>query len=130
MTAPRHKAIISIGANIAEARAAVARAIERLSEAGTVTARSDIYTTAAVGAGALTAPPYANAVAELSTSHGLAGLTALLKRMETEAGRSPLSPLVALDLDVVIYDGTVVRPTDASRSYFTTGYAQITNAQL
>ena len=58
----------------------------------------------------------------------MADVTEFLKQTESEAGRDSISDLegrVELDLDLVIWDGRIVRPKDFERLYFNIGYRQL-----
>ena len=67
---------------------------------------------------------YENLVAELSCELPYADLLHLTKHTETRLGRTPEmkeSGLVPIDIDIVYYDGEVMRPQDAASAYFRQG---------
>ena len=49
-------------------------------------------------------------------------LGATMKRWECEAGRVPRSKSVPLDIDIVLFDGRIIRPRDYGQEYFKIGY--------
>ncbi len=72
---------------------------------------------------------YHNAVALAYTSLSCEENARLFKEYEINAGRTPdMKPLhiVPIDLDLVIYDRTVLRPADMASEYFMKGYRQVT----
>jgi 2-amino-4-hydroxy-6-hydroxymethyldihydropteridine diphosphokinase len=97
-------AAIGIGSNSEDAEANVRRAFERLTEAGTVLARSSLYHTAPWGVTAQA--PFINAAALIDTALEPHALLAALQRIELDAGRVATyrwGPRV-LDLDILAYD--------------------------
>ncbi len=97
------RAAIGIGSNAGDAAARVRRALDRLGELGTVTARSALYRTQPWGV--TEQDPFVNAAASLETALEPHALLGALKRIETEEGRVPTyrwGPRV-LDLDILTY---------------------------
>ncbi len=86
---------------------------------------SSIYVTKAVqGYG----PAYYNAVVFGQTPMEYDEFNRLLKEYEINCGRSPESRKrneVIIDIDIVVWDGKIVRPTDFSRDFFQIGYGEI-----
>lgn len=73
-------------------------------------------------------PAYYNAVAEGETPLGFDDLNNRLKKFELDCGRdaeSRATGIVPIDLDIVVFNGAVVRPTEFEREYFTIGYRQL-----
>ena len=58
----------------------------------------------------------------INCSQDMEELGALMKRWEREAGRIAHSKSVPLDIDIVVFDGQVVRPRDFAQEYFKIGY--------
>ena len=86
---------------------------------------SEIYETEATRGAKGT---YLNAVAKAMTDLDCLTVNKLLKECEKAAGRTPemkLNHIVPLDLDLVMYDHTVLRPADMACEYFMKGYRQI-----
>lgn len=123
-----HKAYIGAGSNLAadEAVAAISRASQALMALGVVR-MSATYRTDGVGAKSA-GMIYHNAVIELLTPLDSLKLNAELKHYEDIGGRDRSTPIISIDLDLVVYDDEVLRPGDFSHSYFLTGYRQLTDA--
>jgi 2-amino-4-hydroxy-6-hydroxymethyldihydropteridine diphosphokinase len=99
---------IGLGSNLGAAAANVSSAFDRLSELGTVTARSSIYRTRAWGV--TEQPDFFNAAALLETALPPHDLLRELKRIEREMGRVATfrwGPRV-IDLDILAYDDLVL----------------------
>lgn len=82
---------------------------------------STIHESQAHGAKDQGAPPYLNAVCQGQTAMSLEGFKAWLKAMEAEMGRQrgvAANGRVTLDLDVVVWENSILRPIDAERSYY------------
>lgn len=82
---------------------------------------SDLHESQAYGDNNPTTPRYLNAVCQGQTSLTLTDVTAWLKALETEMGRqrgASANGQVTIDLDVVVWDDSVLRPNDAGRSYY------------
>jgi 2-amino-4-hydroxy-6-hydroxymethyldihydropteridine diphosphokinase len=97
------RAAIGIGSNAGDAEAHVRDALTRLTELGTIVARSALYRTEPWGV--TDQPPFVNAVASLDTALAPHPLLSELQRIEREAGRTPTyrwGPRV-LDLDILTY---------------------------
>jgi len=64
---------------------------------------------------------YLNAVCRACTEKPLDRVQQLMKEMETEMGRirgSAANGLVAIDLDLVVWNGEIVRPWDAAQRFY------------
>lgn len=69
--------------------------------------------------------PYTNAVVAGVTSADYSEFETMLKRYERERGRDECARErgdVPIDIDIVIWDGEVVRPRDFRQDFFQTGY--------
>ncbi|MDE7181130.1 MAG: 2-amino-4-hydroxy-6-hydroxymethyldihydropteridine diphosphokinase [Muribaculaceae bacterium] len=86
---------------------------------------SNIYPTPpAAGVG----KPYDNAVATGEWAGTMESLNSLLKNYECSAGRDEAAReagFVLIDIDIVVWDGAVVRPWDFSQSFFRIGYESV-----
>jgi 2-amino-4-hydroxy-6-hydroxymethyldihydropteridine diphosphokinase len=103
-----HRAYVSLGANLGDAAATVATALDALGLIGRVVRRSSLYRT--LPWGNLDQPDFVNAVALLETDAAPRELLAWLQALETRLGREPgerWGPR-ALDLDVLTYDDAAV----------------------
>ncbi len=122
-----HIVYIAVGSNHLreESLRAAYNAMQTL---GTVIAASAIYESAAVGDAA---PPYWNGVIALATSLAGAALKARLREIEDAAGRvrrlanGQRSPLVTLDLDVLLAAGQPPHPDLYERAYVIVPMAEI-----
>lgn len=124
-TTGRVRVLIGIGSNITDGAANVARAAEALCEFAEPMGWSGVYATEPLsGKGA----PYSNAVAVVTTFLSLGELELRLKRYETENGRNAEARSrgeVPVDLDLVAYGPTILRPEEFSRPYFIEGLARL-----
>lgn len=86
---------------------------------------SDVYETPEVhGYGA----SYFNAVASGKTGLELEEFNRRLKVYERDCGRTDEARIrkeVPIDIDIVIWDGEIIRPVDFSREFFRIGYEDI-----
>ncbi len=72
--------------------------------------------------------PYLNAVAVANTDLSIVEATKLLKDWECKCGRTIESKLmgsIPIDLDIVVWNGEVVRDKNFSCDFFTRGYFQL-----
>lgn len=118
--------VIGIGSNAGDATFNVQQAIEWLLERLSKASVSPVYQTEAFGKP--DAAPYTNAVLTGSTDLPLDEFVASLKEYERTFGRdfaARANDIVPVDLDVVMWEGRILRPTDFSRSYFNIGYRHL-----
>lgn len=90
---------------------------------------SDIYEMNAING---TDAPYLNAVAMASTDMTPDEVISLLKRWELHCGRTPASKssgIIPMDLDLITWNGTILRPKEFSRAYFSRGYNQLMESE-
>ncbi len=110
-------AYLGIGSNVADAIYRIEKALELLSERGClVVARSDIYQVS---------EPYFNIVAKVRTAMSFNDLLTLSKNIESLLGRLPHDKgdkVVPLDIDIVVFDGQLIRESDFNAAYFSVGY--------
>lgn len=117
------QAIISIGSNVPDKKKRVENACEELKSLFPSFESSPIYTTGAVGR-CTGQPDYCNAVARLSTSDDYEALKKFFKEKESEYGRvhdGSRTTLVPLDIDIVVWNGAVMRPRDMQQEYMRIG---------
>ncbi len=123
----RRTMVISIGSNTPDAPSRVATAIEFLMQRLDRTKASTVYSTPPLGKkhGAM----YSNAVVEgeLPVATTTEGFNAVLKEYERNAGRrhEESNGEVAIDLDIVIDAGRVIRRHDFEAEYFTKGFKEL-----
>lgn len=125
---PAASVLLSIGSNLParDARAAIDGVWDALAPAVTVTARSSVYESPAEGAKAV--GRYANCVAQGHTALALDTLEHTMKAIEASCGRrrgDHADGCVPLDLDIVTYDGHVVRPKNLTMNYMRRGLAEL-----
>ena len=118
---------ISIGSNTLDRHSRITEALAALRGETECFRQSEIYSTPCWrGEG----EDYMNVVAVFRTCLTPEQLDAKFKQMETDAGRSREvadKNIVPLDVDLVVYDGEILRERDFSRNYFTIGYGQLTD---
>ena len=102
-----NRATLCLGANGPDADAQIARAASLL------------Y---AMGIAAASTMPYLNMIIELDTELEYEELLLNTKHYQDETRRAAAcAPFVAIDIDLVEWNGTVMRPTDATSRYFRKG---------
>ena len=114
--------IISIGSNTYDRAALVARAIDRIAQLCTILVRTDVYECPdESGLGS----PYYNVLAAVDPlDQTLDILRADFKQIECALGRNEISKpsgVMPIDLDIVIWQGTVVDPRQYACQYFQKG---------
>lgn len=122
-----NKVILCIGSNSATAREKVDAALEWLGELLPDNVHTAPYQTEPYGEGA-SAAPYHNAVFTASTALTEEELVARFKAYEQANGRvhgSSFPAEIAIDIDLVVWNGTVRRPGDYSAPYFLKGIGQL-----
>lgn len=117
--------LLSIGSNVEDREARVRDALAWLSGIISDFRHSCVYITAPYsGVG----DNYANCVAEGYTELSMDEISALTKEREIVSGRtkdSKISGKVPLDIDIVSYNDTILRPKELERQYFLKGYTQL-----
>jgi len=105
-----NKIYIGIGSNLGQRQDNCEKAINLMNERGiTVTRRSSMIETEPWGI--TNQPDFINMAVEAETSLGPEELLAVLKKIETETGRTPIErwgPRV-VDLDILFYNDHVIR---------------------
>nr|MBD5376576.1 2-amino-4-hydroxy-6-hydroxymethyldihydropteridine diphosphokinase [Bacteroides sp.] len=117
--------VVGIGSNTTDREFRMQSAIEALCGKFTDANVSAVYETQAVNGHDA---PYFNAVFSGMTTMTMEDVIVWLKEQERLAGRNELENIegqVHLDLDLVIWDGRIVRPADFDRTYFNIGYRQL-----
>lgn len=116
---------VSIGSNSADRDAQVERCLAWLQATLKGCRQSGVYATAALNG---KSGDYANAVACGQCACSLADLNARFKDYERQCGRDAdcrARGIVPIDLDIVMWNGEVVRPADYAQQYFQKGWHQI-----
>ena len=117
--------VVGIGSNTTDREFRVQQAIEALCGKFTDAHVSDVYESPAFNG---KDDPYMNAVFAGMTTLDLDSAIAWLKELEKNSGRNQIDSIeghVALDLDLVLWDRRIIRPTDFDRPYFNVGYRQL-----
>lgn len=121
----KKKVIIVVGSNFQNPRKNVTDAIAHLERYWKVSQKSEIYSTPDfIGGG----KEYYNAVVEFETEEDIEHLNKSLKAYERSQGRNnkmKQDGKVPIDIDIVVYDGSIVRPKDFHTKYFKIGYNQL-----
>lgn len=112
--------IIGIGTNVATKAAEMEQATQWLAQLLPNCRISEPYANPATPQ-SLTPMPYLNAVAIGQTHLEAVEFQTLLKDYEAQRGRTPTTDAsqgVIIDLDMVVYDGRVLRPSQYRQPYF------------
>ena len=121
-----NKIIVGIGSNVVDAKERVEECCRLLSQISIESRFSSVYETEAVGT--LPQPNYHNCVGVLSVIQSFDELKQKFKEMEREAGRLPehkTEGKVIIDIDIVVWNNEVVKPTDLTRTYMTIGMEEL-----
>lgn len=121
-----NRAIIGIGSNIPTAKQRVEECCADILKMVSEVQFSSIYETVAVGS--LPQPNYHNCVGVITTSATFEELKLRLKEYERQAGRLPehkAEGKVIIDIDIVVWNNDVIKPTDLARSYMTIGMKEL-----
>ncbi len=116
---------ISIGSNSLDRDAQVAQCLKWLTGTLGNCRHSSIYTTAALNG---KSGDYANAVACGECNADIATTNQIFKAYEQSHGRDEAaraSGLVPIDIDIVMWNGTIVRDKDFAQDYFKQGWRQL-----
>lgn len=117
--------VLSIGSNSADRDAQMTNCIAWLRDNATLTKLSSVYNSPASNG---KDPDYLNAVAEIATALTHPELTKMLKDYERQCGRTPQSKAlgsIPVDIDIVMWNGNVLRPKDFAQHYFAKGWNEI-----
>lgn len=117
--------VLSIGSNSADREAQMTNCIAWLRGIATPTKLSSVYNSPASNG---KDPDYLNAVAEIATALTHPELTKLLKDYERQCGRTPQSKAlgsIPIDIDIVMWNGEVLRQKDFAQYYFAKGWNEI-----
>lgn len=120
-----HNVVLSLGSNHGDRKANVLSAVEWAKAILDFCCVSSVYETEEIhGKGS----PYYNCVIGGTVDVSYENLIESTKRYELDNGRDSLARsagLVPIDIDIVIWDGMVVRPLDYSHNFFKKGYSEI-----
>ena len=115
-----NRATICLGANTPDAARQLDGAYALLEKSGTVLVSTPRYPTDPEFAG--DAAPYLNRIVIVETELSFEAFSVITKEYQTRVrALANAKPLVAVDIDVVVWNGTIKRPSDASAAYFKKG---------
>ncbi len=120
-----NKVVISLGCNSVDRHDQMAAAIDAVSSTLTTLRRSSVYETMPWGGGEKL---YINCVLFCETSMELEEVCAFSKDWECRSGRDELAKkagIVPIDIDIVIWNDSVLREKELERDYFLNGYREI-----
>ena len=119
----QNSVVLGIGSNVSSAH--VENALEWLGRRLDAMERSSLYVTPPVGGGSR---PYVNAVASGCVHMPEGEFNMLLKDFEAGCGRDGYARsagIVPVDIDIVVWNGDVVRPWDFAQSFFRIGFSEL-----
>lgn len=120
----RTPVVVGVGSNAPDRVELMKQVIEMLNSTLEAAQASEVYETLALNPEDVS--PFLNAVVAGFVHKSHEDFVAECKALEQKLGRGEAGPgIIPMDLDVVIYNGKIVRPTDFERSYFNIGYRQL-----
>ena len=120
-----NKFILSLGSNSDDRQSQMDLAFSHLKSVFDKVESSEIYETEALNG---KDAPYLNSVIVGYTNMSYDETVDYMKQWEKNCGRtseSKLKGIIPIDIDVVVWNETIVRPKDFEMSYFTRGYQQL-----
>ncbi len=116
--------VVGVGSNAPDRAEMMKHTLEMLQNTLMSAQATEVYETLSESPNE--ASPFLNAVVAGFTDKSHDEFVELCKAWERERGRADAAPgIIPIDLDVVIYNGKIVRPRDFERSYFNIGYRQL-----
>lgn len=119
------KAVLVIGSNMGNRVETIKKALSFLENYCVIICQSDIYENKdCLGS----SKRYMNCVLELETLLNKDILSAKIKKYELSAGRTLEGKKrgeVAIDIDIVIWEDTILRPLDFNSVYFKLGFTKL-----
>ena len=114
-----YRAVVGLGSNTQGNRATNLMG-------GRVAEVSNFYETQPYGPNSGTLP-YINAVAIIETSLKAEEIESELKEIENDGGRdrTDVNHLITIDIDLVMWNGIILRPHEIDRDYFARGWKEI-----
>lgn len=122
--------VISVGSNSRDREWQMKHGIEWLKHTLSNTQVSTTYNSVAINN---RDADYLNAVMIGKTKKSLDGITTLLKQYETVCGRTPASKLegcIPIDIDIVMWNGDVLRQRDFAQQYFQRGWQELKDVEI
>ncbi|MDO4970797.1 MAG: 2-amino-4-hydroxy-6-hydroxymethyldihydropteridine diphosphokinase [Bacteroidales bacterium] len=118
--------VLSVASNVASRRQMMADALDWLTGVLAPLRCSMLYTTKALHGDSY----YLNAVVSGYCDMPFEELHAVLKQHEVDAGRTEemrSRHFVPIDIDIVIYDGEILKPKDYGQEFFKKGWDELKN---
>lgn len=122
--------VISVGSNSRDREWQMKHGIEWLKHTLSNTQVSTTYNSVAINN---RDADYLNAVMIGKTKKSLDDITTLLKQYETVCGRTPASKLegcIPIDIDIVMWNGDVMRQRDFAQQYFQRGWQELKDVEI
>lgn len=113
-------AIICLGANAYNKQQALEAATQFVSTLGIITADSNNFISEPEPA-TQQSVPYLNRIIKISTALSQQSLVTLSKKYESEIRAKHIHPTIAVDIDIVNFNGTILRQKDTSSTYYQKG---------
>lgn len=117
--------VLSIGSNSKDREWQIKNCIKWLKHLLSNVSTSEIYNSKAANG---KDPDYLNAVMEAKCRNNYDEINDILKKYEAVCGRAPISKQVGdipMDLDIIIWNGQIVRERDFAQEYFQIGWKQL-----
>ena len=120
-----HEFFIGIGSNLGDRQGNILSALQRLRSRAQITAVSSFYESEAAHGG--DGPAYLNVAAAVRTELDAQAFGRFVRDVERAVGRAANARLAArpIDVDLLIYDGTIVQPNLHERPYNVAPLAEI-----
>ena len=121
-----HELYIGIGSNLGDRQGNILAALQRLRTRAQITAVSAFYESQA--AGGADGPAYLNVAAALRSELDAQAFERFAREVEVAVGRARASAKLAprpIDVDILVYDGTIVQPHLDTRPYNLAPLAEI-----
>lgn len=118
-------AVLSLGSNSIDKESQMSNAIKHMCQLFDKAVVSEIYEVPAHNG---IDAPYLNSVMVVKTSMSKDITNVRLKQWEFECGRtleSKLQGSIPIDIDIVVWNGDIIRPVDYSRSYVSLGISKL-----
>lgn len=120
-----NRLVLGVGSNSPDKELQIANAIKWIKEKFSNVRLSSIYETQSLNG---RDADYINLVVCVDTDKSVGETTELLKKYEAMCGRTPESKfmgIIPIDIDIVVWNGEVLRPKELGYPYFSRGYHEL-----
>ncbi len=120
-----NRLVLGVGSNSSDREWQIENAIKWIKEKFSSVKLSSIYETRAQNG---KDDDYLNLVMRVDTNKSVEETTEMLKKYEAICGRTPASKLtgvIPIDIDIVVWNGEVLRPKELNYPYFSRGYHEL-----